>query len=213
VAEGARLLAIAQDEERRSPAGIRDVGRNQPAVPGHSLSIRVKDPRNDGIDAPLDVVRHGQALGEALSLVVGAPGSDGIQGSQGGLSLRALQWIPVDGIGGGEQKAAPVLAGHIEHRRRSERRGSSDLHRMRAEEPGIGGRRQVQDSVERRRDVERLRHVVVEQLEAVGSQQVLHAVCGGGEEIVYSQNPVPTPDEEIAEVRPDEARAAGDEKT
>ena len=59
MAVGSRLLATSQDVERRSPASVPDVGRNQPAVPRHAFSIGVKDPRNDGIDSPLDVVRHG----------------------------------------------------------------------------------------------------------------------------------------------------------
>jgi len=105
-----------------------------------------------------------------------------------------------------------VLAGHVKHGRRSERRSSGYLNWVRVEELGIGGRRQVQDSVERLRDVKGLRHVVVEQLEALAPQQVLDTQCTGGEEIVHSENLVPTPDEEIAEVRPDEAGSTGDEK-
>jgi hypothetical protein len=53
---------------------------------------------------------------------------------------------------------------------------------------------------------------VVEQLEALALQQVLDTPCRGGEEIVHSENPVSTPDKEIAEVRPDEAGSTGDEK-
>ena len=95
-----------------------------------------------------------------------------------------------------------MLAGHVKHGRRSKRE-SGDLNWVRVEEAlGSADVARCRTPSSGWCDVKGLRHIVVEQLEALAPQQMLDTQCTGGEEIVHSENLVPTPDEEIARCVP-----------
>ena len=66
------------------------------------------------VEAVVAVVRHGHGLGEALGLVVDAPGADRVDVAPVGLGLRVDERVAVHLAGRGQEEAGALVLGQAE---------------------------------------------------------------------------------------------------
>ena len=95
---------------------------------------------------------------------------------------------------------------------RAERADFQRLDRLLEVVDRAGRRREVQDVVERPVDVDVVRDVVLDEREAVAADEVLDVARDAGDEVVDADDFMAALEEQLAEVRAEEARAAGDER-
>ena len=159
----------------------------------------------------MPVIRHRHRLGKTLGFVVDAARADGVHVAPVRLRLRMDQRIAVD-LGRRRHQEARVLR----HRQaqRVVRPEAPDLERLDRKVQVIDRarwRREVQDTVDVIVDVERLRHVVLDQAESVEGREKLRVVTRSGDEVVDADHLVAIGQEALGEVRAKEAGGAGDE--
>jgi hypothetical protein len=165
--------------------------------------------RDRRVHALLAVVGHRQRLGVALGLVVDAARADRVDVAPVGLGLRVDLRVAVDLRGRGEEEARAMLLGQAE---RVMGAVGADLERVQrqaqvVDRRGRGG--EVVDEVHRLLDEERLDDVVVE-VDELGDPDVLDVRERPRLEVVHADDAVTPPEQLVAQVRPQEARASGD---
>ena len=104
---------------------------------------------------------------------------------------------------------APHLAGEVEHVQRALDRGADGAHRVALVVDRRGRAGEVEDLVDLHG--QRLLHVVADQLEARVVEQVLDVGARAGEEVVEAHDLVPIGEQALAQMRAEEAGAAGDQ--
>ncbi len=212
VAEGAGLLAGAEDSHGLAGEGLLDEGGNHPAVAHpHPRPIGVENAHDAHLQAVIPVIRHGHRLGEALGLVVDATRTDRVDVAPVGLFLRVLLGIAVDLGGGGEEEAGSLRLGQAEAVVGAERADLQGLDGQLEIVDGRGGRGEVEDEVDRALHLERLRDVVLQVLEALPVAEMGDVLLPPGEQIVDADHAVTLGEGPLAEVGAEEAGAARDD--
>src|SRR5204863_2847408 len=95
---------------------------------------------------------------------------------------------------------------------RAERSDFQRLDRLLEVVDGTRGRCEVQYVIERAVDVDVVGDVVFDEAEAVAAEEVLDVFRIAGDEVVHADDFVSAIEKELAEVRAEEAGAAGDER-
>ena len=156
----------------------------------------------------LAVVVEEQRLGAALALVVAGARADRVDVAPVVLGLRVDLGVAVDLAGRGLEDLRLGPLGQAQHVDRAVHAGLGGLHRVVLVVDRRGRAGQVVDLVDL--DVEREGDVVAHQLEVRVVQQVDDVVLGAGEEVVDAQHVVAVGQQAVAQVRAEEAGAAGD---
>ena len=173
--------------------------------------MRVEDADDAGLDAVRAVIRHGERLGETLGLVVHATRPDRVDVAPVLLVLRVDERVAVHLGGGGQQEACVLLLGEAERLVRAER---SDLQRRNRQLLVVDGTRrrgEVKNRVDRTLHVDVRRDVLLDEHEAPVGEEVRDVVGRARPEVVHANDVVAVLEEPFAEMRADEAGAAGDE--
>ena len=114
-AEAPRLAAVPVHGQGLAPQRLHDeVGDDAAVAGGQPRPVRVEDAHDAHVDAVRPVHGHGQALGEALGLVVDAARPGGVDVAPVALHLGMHLGVAVDLAGARHQEARPVLPGQLE---------------------------------------------------------------------------------------------------
>ena len=210
VAERARLLAVAVDGDRLAAQRLDDeVADHAAVVRVHARAVGVEDAHHLDAEAVLAVVVEEQRLRAALALVVAGAHADRVDVAPVVLGLRVDLRVAVDLAGGGLQDPRLHPLGQAQHVDRAVHAGLGRLHRVVLVVDRAGRAGQVVDLVDL--DVEREGHVVAHQLEHRVAQQVRDVALAAGEVVVDAEHVVALGQQPLAQVRPEEAGAAGDQ--
>ena len=210
VAERAGLAAVAVDRDRLAAQRLDDEVADHPAVVGvHPRAVGVEDPHHLDAEVVLAVVVEEQRLRAALALVVAAADPDRVDVAPVVLGLRVDLRVAVHLAGRGLQDPRLDPLGQAEHVDRAVHAGLGRLHRVVLVVDRAGRAGQVVDLVDL--DVEREGHVVAHQLEHRVAHQVGDVALGAGEVVVDAQHVVAVGEQPLAQVRAEEAGAAGDQ--
>src|SRR3954452_8157422 len=210
VAEGPRLLALAEHRDRAVLQRLAQEGRDGPAVVrAHARPVGVEDADDRRVDALLAQVGHRHRLGVALGLVVDAARPDRVDVAPVGLLLRMDLGIAVDLRRRGQQEAgalglreAECVVGAV----------GADLERVQRQARVVdraGRRGHVVHEIDRLVDVVVRRDVRLDEAEVVAVLDVRDVVEIAGLEVVHADDAVALRDQVIAEVRAQEAGSAG----
>ena len=211
VTEAPRLRAVAEHRDRLPVQGLAQKRRDRaPVVRPHPAAVGVEDPHDPGVDALLAVVRHHQRLGVALGLVVHPSRTDGIDVSPVGLGLRVHLRIAVDLARRGEQEARALELREAERVVRPVRAGLERVQRHAQVVDRARERGEVVDEVDGLVDRDRVDHVVIQEREGIVAQ-VLDVLERRHDEVVQADHAVAALEQRFAEMRAEEAGAAGDE--
>ena len=212
VAERARLAAVAEDRDRPVLQRLAQERRDRAAVVrAHPRAVGVEDPDDRRVDALLAVVGHRQRLGVALGLVVDAARADRVDVAPVVLGLRVDLRVAVDLARRGEQEAGAVRLGEPERVVRAVASRPSACAAAgagsRSARPARRGGRRSRPA--RRRStgsmMSRLRWT------NSGTRMCSMFAQRAGLEVVDADDAVPAAQQLVAQVRAEEARAAGDE--
>ena len=179
----------------------------------HARPVGVEDPGDAGIHALLAVVGHRQRLGVALRLVVDAAWADRVDVAPVGLRLGVHLRVAVDLARRGDQEARALELRQAEH---VVRPVGADLERVQRQAQVVdraGRAREVEDEVDALLDEEGLGDVVVDEEELVAVVQMFDVLQRPRVEVVDADDAVALRQEVVAEMRPEEARPAGDDRS
>ena len=211
VTEAPRLRPVAEHRHGLTRERLPEKrGNRAPVVRPHARAVRVEDPDDRGVDALLAVVRHGQRLGVALRLVVDAARADRVDVAPVRLGLRVHLGVAVDLARRGEQEPRALELRETESVVRPVRAGLQRVQRHPQVVDRARERGEVVHEVDRLVDPDLLDHVVIHERERVVAQ-VIDVLERRRLEVVDADHPVPAPEQRLAEVGAEEARAAGDE--
>ena len=116
VAEGAGLLAFAEDGDGFAFKGLEDeVGDDAAVVEGHAGAVGVEDADDADVYFVLAVVVHHEGFGHPFAFVVAGAGADGVDAAVVGLFLRVFFGVAVDFGGGGLEDAGVDPFGQAQH--------------------------------------------------------------------------------------------------
>ena len=204
-------LAVAVDGEGLAAERLADERGNGAAVgEPHPRSVRVEDTHDARVEPVVPVIRHGHGLGEALGLVVDAAGADGVDVAPVLLVLRVHEGIAVDLRRRREEELGAARLGEAERLVGAE---GADLQRRDGQLRIVDGRgraREVQHVVDGPVDDDVVGHVVLDEQESLVAD-VGDIVDRPGEQAVHADHLAVGREEEVAEMRADEAGAARDE--
>jgi len=159
--------------------------------------------------AVLPVVIEEQRFGAALSFVVARAHAHRIDVAPVRLRLRVDLRIAVHLAGRCLEDAATQPLGEPKHVDRAVDRSLRRLHRVVLVVDRRRGTSEVVDFVHL--DIQRKRHVVTDELESRIAVQVVDVPLCAREQVIHAQHLVPETEQAVAQVRPEEACAAGDE--
>ena len=214
VAEGAGLRAVAEDGQRLVLERLADEGRDRaPVVGAHARAVGVEDPGDAGVHALLAVVGHHERLGVALRLVVDAAGADRVHVAPVGLRLRVHLRVAVDLARRGDEETSSLELRQAEH---VVRPIGADLERVQRQAQVVdraGRAREVEDEVDALIDEEGRGDVVVDEEELVAVVQMFDVLQRPRVEVVDADDAVALLQEVVAEMRPEEAGPAGNDRS
>ena len=167
IAERSGLGPVAVDREGPTAQRLVDEVGDDPSVVGpQARAVGVEYPGDANVHAVRAVVGRSHRFGEALGLVVDAPGPYGVDVAPVVFALRANQGVPVHLRRRGQQVARAVAKGDSEGDVRAQAAHLQRLDRHPDVVRRTRRRREVQDPVQLRFDRERNGHVLHQQLEA-----------------------------------------------
>src|SRR5713101_4312041 len=220
VAERSGLGAGPVDGDRVAAHRLREEVRHDPAVPGpQPRSVRVEDARNLGVEPMQAVIGHGEGFRVALGLVVHRTGPDAVDVAPVGLRLRVHERVAVDLAGGRKKKPGVMLVREIERVACADR---TDLERgdgMSEVLRRAGGTGEVQHEVDGlgSNDViddigDAIDHVTFDEHEAGISLEVREILAVPRQQIIDRNHCEIARTQSAAEVRTEEAGAAGNHR-
>lgn len=212
VAERAALAAVAVDGDGLVLQRLDDeVGDDAAVVGVHARAVGVEDARDLDFQLVLAVVVEEQGFGAALAFIVAGADADRVDVAPVVLGLRVNRRVAVNLAGGSLEDARLQALGQAEHVDGAMHRGLGGLHRVVLIVNGRGGAGQVVDFVDFH--IQREGDVVTHELEARMVVQVVDVALGAGEQVVQAQHFMALFQQLVAQVRTEEAGAAGDENT
>jgi len=209
-AEGARLLAIAVDGDRLALQGLDDeIGDDAPVIGVHARPIGVEDAGDLDAQLVLAEIVEEQGLGAALAFVVAGARADRVDVAAIILGLGMDVRVAIDLAGRGLEDPRVQPLGQAQHVDGAVHAGLGGLHRIVLVVDRRSRAGEIVDLVDL--DIERERHVMAHQLEARIAQAIDDVLLVAGEIVVDAQDVVAARQKALAEMRPQEARAAGDQ--
>ena len=214
VAEAASLLALTVERDRLAPKRLfHEVGEDPAVVQAHPRAVGVEDAHDPRLDAVIAMIGHRDGLGEPLGLVVAAPGPDGIDVAPVVFALRVNLGVAVDLGGAGEQEPRILGLGQPQRIMSAER---PDLERRNGVSEVIDRARrtgEMEDVVDLAVDLDRLGDIVLDEPETGVLEQACDVSASAGQQIVHADDLVAVAQETLAEMRSDEPRPAGDDRS
>src|SRR6185437_14862530 len=210
IAEGAGLRAVAIDGDRLALERLNDEVRHDTAIIGvHARPVGIEDARHADPELVLPVIIEEQRLRAALALVIAGARPDRVDVAAVVLALRMDDGIAID-LGGRrlEDLGAHAL-GKSQHVDRAADAGLGRLDRVELVVDGRGRASEIVDLVDL--DIEREADIVAHRLEIRVRQQMRDVGLAPGEVIVDAEYVVAPGQQALAEMRAEEAGAAGDE--
>ena len=212
VAEGAGLHAVAIDGDVLVPERLDDeVRHHAPVVGMHARAVGIEDARHLDAQFVLAVIVEEQRLRTALALVVAGARSDRIDAAAVALDLGVDGRVAVDLAGRGLEDLGPNPLGQAQHVDGAVDTGLGRLNRVVLVVNRRGRAGQIIDLVDL--DIERERHVMPHQFEARIAETGRDVLLGAGEIVVDAEHVVARLEQPLAQMRPQESRAAGDQDT
>ena len=212
MADAARLLAVAIDRQIAALEGLDDeIGHGPAIVLAHALAIGIEYTRNAHVRAVHAVVRHSHGLGKALGLVVHAADANGVDVAEVLLGLGMYQGVAIDFRRGGQQELG--LLGHRQPQGLvcAQRADLEDVDAQPLKVGRASWAGEVQNEVERAIYVDVVGNVVLNKLESRVAEQVGDVFGPAREEVVHADDFAAFFQQQVAEMRPQETRAAGDQ--
>ena len=157
------------------------------------------------------VVGHRHRLGEALGLVVHAARADRVDVAPVRLRLRVHLRVAVDLAGRGEEEPGVLGLGQAEAVVRAQAADLQDLDRDALEVDRRRRAGEVHDRVDLAGHPHVLADVVLDEREPAVAEQLLDVGHGTGDEVVDGDDTITAIEQRPAEVRAEEAGAAGDD--
>src|SRR6266404_4958842 len=212
IAEAARLAAVAEHCQVLAAQRLRDeVRHDTPILLAHAWPKSIKNTNDPRLHAVRPLIRHRDRLGEALRLVVHAARADRVDVPPVVFLLRMDERIAVDLGRRRPEKPRALLLREAERLVRAERADLERLDRVLEIVDRARGRREMQDRVERARDVDEVRDVLLDEREALVAEKRRDVVRRPRQEVVDADDVVTLREQAFAEVGADETGAAGDE--
>ena len=173
VAEAPGLGAVSKNGQVLAPEALaHECGKRPPVLESHPGTVGVEDPHDPGLDAVIAVIGHGHGFGKPLCLIIDAPGSHGIHVPPVVFGLRMDEGVAIALRRRGQQE--PGLLGQCQPQ--------GLVRAQRAHLESLDGHSQVIDRARRRGkvknvvelsvDMEIVRHIVLDEAEALLPQQV-----------------------------------------
>ena len=177
----------------------------------HARAVSIEYPGDLDRDLVLPVIVEEERFGAALSLVIAGAQPDRIDAAPVVFGLWMHLGIAVDLAGRGLKDARLDPLGQPQHVYRSMYACLGRLYRIALVVDGRCGTSEVVNFVDL--DVEGEGNVMAQQLEVGMSDEMRDVVLGPRKEIVDADDVVTTGQETLAEVRPQEAGASGNQST
>ena len=216
VAEAARLLAVAVDLDRLAGERALDERRDHhPVLAALARPDGVEQPHDDAVEIVLGVVRereelvHRLRVGVRPALLRRRP----VDAPVGLLERPLLAVVAVHLRRRGDEDALAEAVAVLEHDLGAAQVRHERLHRLLDDEPHADRRCEVVDDValvDELVDDRPVQDGVDDEVELVAVAEVLDVVERSGREVVEHPHLVALVEQELGEVRADEARAAGD---
>ena len=210
ITEGSGLFAIAINGNGLAEQGLNDEIGDHPAIMGmHLGAIGIEDTAHLDGNMMLAPVREEQRLGTALAFIIAGTDAVGVHMAPVGLHLRMHFGIPVDLAGGSLEDAGLHALGKAEHVGGSIDAGLDGLHRIVLI---VDWRRRAGKIVNLIHfHIERNADVMAHELEARMVHELCHITSGARKEVVHAQDFMSLVQQALAQMRPEEAGAAGNQ--
>ena len=199
IAKAAGLLAAAVQGYVLALQRLHDEVADHATVVGvHARAIGVEDAGHADVKLVLAVIVKKKGFGAALTFVVAASDTDGVNVAPVGLSLRVDGGVTIDFAGAGLKDLGAQALGQPQHVDGTVHAGLGGLHWVVLVVDGAGRASQVVDLVHLK--VQRKSDIVPDELKARMAKQVLHVALGAGEEVVGTDNVITTGEQPVDQV-------------
>ncbi len=186
-------------------------GHHASVAQAHAGSVGVEDANDLGVDPMVAVVSHGDGLGEALGLIINAARADRVDVAPVILLLRMDQGIAVAFGSGREEKGRPFGLGQAQRVMGAEGADFQGRDRQLEIIDRAGGRREMKDVIKfLLRDIDVIGDVMLDEevIRVAGEVRDVRGVAG--DQVIDRDDAVPLAQEPVGQMRPEKARATGD---
>ena len=208
ITKRARLQSVAEHGDIAAEQGLHDEVRYHAAVVGvHARPVGVEDARDLDAQFVLAPIIEEQGFGAALAFIVAGARADRVDVAPIILGLRMHVGIAVDFGGRGLENFGAQALGQSQHVDGAVDAGLGGLHRIVLIMDRRGRTGQIVDLIHL--DIERKRHVVAHQLEAVVIDHAIDVAACAGEKIIDADDVGAVLEQALAKMRAEKSGAAG----
>ena len=209
VGERPCLRPVAEDGDLLAAQRLRHELRQHPSVvQAHPRAVGVEDPRDLRVDSVRAVIRHRERFREAFRLVVHPAQPHRVDVPAIVLFLRVHVGVPVDFARARQQEPCLLFPCQSQRLVRAQGPHLQDLDGEPREVRRTRRTRKVQDVVHASRQEHVLRHVLLDEPEALVPRQVRDVVHRPRQQVVDARDAVSLRQEPVAQVTSQETRAA-----